>query len=57
MAVYYDLPVYSATYQLIYNAFKNNQRLYEKYQYTLGQDMKRDPLQLMRIHRLCIDKW
>jgi hypothetical protein len=44
MALYYDLPIYRDTYQLILKVFE----MTKDYKYTLGQDMKRDALQLVR---------
>jgi hypothetical protein len=48
MALYYDLPVYRDTYKLILKIFENTQHFPKEYKYTLGQDMKRDALQLAR---------
>jgi hypothetical protein len=46
MALYYDLPVYRDTYQLILKIFEVTKDFPKEY--TLGQDMKRDALQLVR---------
>lgn len=48
MALYYDLPVYRDTYQLILKIFECTRDFPKEYKYTLGQDMKRDALQLVR---------
>lgn len=48
MALYYDLPVYRDTYQLILKIFAVTKDFPKEYKYTLGQDMKRDALQLVR---------
>ncbi len=48
MALYYDLPVYRDTYQLILKIFEVTKDFPRDYKYTLGQDMKRDALQLVR---------
>ena len=48
MALYYDLPVYRDTYQLILKIFEVTKGFPKDYKYTLGQDMKRDALQLVR---------
>jgi|ERR1035437_664099 hypothetical protein len=48
MALYYDLPVYRDTYKLILKIFECTKDLSKEYKYTLGQDMKRDALQLVR---------
>ncbi|MFI3138289.1 MAG: four helix bundle protein [Methylococcaceae bacterium] len=48
MALYYKLPVYRDTYQLILKIFECTKDFPKDYKYTLGQDMKRDALQLAR---------
>ena len=48
MALYYDLPVYRDTYKLILKIFEYTKDFPKDYKYTLGQDMKRDALQLVR---------
>lgn len=48
MALYYDLPVYRDTYKLVLKIFTMTQDFSREYKYTLGQDMKRDALQLVR---------
>ena len=48
MALYYDLPVYRDTYKLILKIFECTKDFSKEYKYTLGQDMKRDALQLVR---------
>lgn len=48
MALYYDLPVYRDTYKLILKIFECTKDFPKEYKYTLGQDMKRDALQLVR---------
>lgn len=48
MALYYDLPVYRDTYKLILIIFECTKDFSKEYKYTLGQDMKRDALQLVR---------
>ncbi|MCP4273668.1 MAG: four helix bundle protein [Gammaproteobacteria bacterium] len=48
MALYYDLPVYRDTYNLILKIFKVTKDFPKEYKYSLGQDMKRDALQLVR---------
>ena len=42
------LPLYRDTYQLILKVFEYTKDFSKEYKYTLGQDMKRDALQLMR---------
>lgn len=48
MALYYDLPVFKEVYQLILKIFEYTKDFPKEYKYTLGQDMKRDGLQLVR---------
>ena len=48
MALYYDLPVYRDTYKLILKILEITKDFPKEYKYTLGQDMKRDALQLVR---------
>ncbi|MCX6279282.1 MAG: four helix bundle protein [Bacteroidetes bacterium] len=47
-ALFCDLPVYRDTYKLILKIFENAKHFPKKFKYTLGQDMKRDALQLVR---------
>jgi hypothetical protein len=47
MALYYDLPVYRDTYKLILKIFEASKDFPKEYKYTLGQDLKRDALQLV----------
>jgi hypothetical protein len=48
MALYYDLPVFKEVYQLILKIFEYTKDFPKEYKYTLGQDMKRDGVQLVR---------
>jgi len=48
MVLYTELPVYKDTYQLILRVFEVTKDFSKEYKYTLGQDMKRDALRLMR---------
>ena len=48
MALYYSLPVYRDTYQLILLLFKLVKEFPREYKYTLGQDMRRDTMRLIR---------
>jgi len=48
MTLYYDLPVYRDTYQLILKIFECTGHFPKEYKFSLGQDMKRDALQLVR---------
>ena len=44
MALYYDLPVYRDTYNLVLKIFAVTKGFSREYKYTLGQDMQRDAL-------------
>ena len=48
MALYYDLPVFRDVYQLILRIFEYTKDFPREYKYTLGQDMKRDAIVLVR---------
>jgi hypothetical protein len=48
MALYYDLPIFHATYKLTLSIFELTKHFSREYKFTLGQDMKRDCLNLVR---------
>src|SRR6056297_1158674 len=48
MALYYDLKVFQDVYQLILKVFEYTKDFPREYKYTLGQDMKRDAIVLVR---------
>jgi hypothetical protein len=48
MGLYDELPVYRDVYKLILMMFECTKDFSKEYKYTLGQDMKRDALQLVR---------
>ena len=48
MALYYELPVYRDTYILILLIFQYTKDFGREYKYTLGHDMKRDAMALVR---------
>lgn len=48
MAFYTELPVYKDSYQLVLRVFEVTRDFPREYKYTLGQDMKRDALHLLR---------
>ena len=48
MALYYDLTVYKDVYRLALVLFEATGHFAREYKYTLGQDMKRDVLTLVR---------
>ena len=62
MALYYDLPVFKDVYKLALLIYSLTKDFSKEYKYTLGQDMKRDALQLVRsIYRankaVCIQRF
>ena len=48
MALYYELQVFKDVYTLVQKVFLHTQEFPREYKYTLGQDMKRDAIQLVR---------
>ena len=48
MGLCYNLPVYKDTYQLLLKIFEYTKDFDREYKYSLGQDMKKDVLKLMR---------
>jgi len=48
MALYYDLPVFKDVYQLILKIFDYTKDFPREYKFTLGQDLKRDGINLVR---------
>lgn len=48
MALSHELPIYKDTYKLILLIFKRTKDFSREYKYTLGQDMKRDSIILVR---------
>lgn len=48
MALYYNLPVYKDVYKLILLLYRFTKEFSREYKYTIGQDMKRDALVLVR---------
>lgn len=48
MALYYTLSVYKDVYRFIQLLFRITSGFPREYKYTLGQDMKRDSMQLVR---------
>lgn len=48
MALYYDLPVFHDVYKMVLLLFKYTKDFPREYKYTLGQDLKRDGIVLVR---------
>ena len=48
MALYYDLPEFKDVYKLIIKSFEYTKDFPREYKYTLGQDIKRDGIRLVR---------
>ncbi|NCC90937.1 MAG: four helix bundle protein [Spirochaetia bacterium] len=48
MALYYDLPVFQDVYKLVLLLFQYTTNFSREYKFTLGQDMKRDGIVLVR---------
>ena len=47
MALYYDLSVFKDVYQLILKIFDYTKDFPREYKFTLGQDLKRDDINLV----------
>jgi hypothetical protein len=48
LALSHELPIYKDTYKLILLIFERTQHFSREYKFTLGQDMKRDAICLVR---------
>ena len=48
MALYYDLPVFKDVYKLTLLIYSLTKDFPKEYKYTLGQDLKKDVMVLMR---------
>ena len=48
MALYYDLPVFKDVYHLILKILDYTNHFPREYKFTLGQDLKRDGINLVR---------
>jgi hypothetical protein len=48
MALYYDLPVFKDVYKLTLRLFELTSNFSREYKFTLGQDLKRDCILLVR---------
>ncbi|GHT00159.1 hypothetical protein FACS189421_11860 [Bacteroidia bacterium] len=48
MALYYELPIYKDTYQLVMQVFRLTRNFSREYKYTIGQDIKKDSMEMVR---------
>jgi len=48
MALHTELPIYRDTYKLVLEVFVSTKNFPKEYKYSLGRDMERDVLVLMR---------
>ena len=48
MALYYNLPIYKASYKLMTMLFGYSSGFSREYKYTVGQDMKNEGLSLIK---------
>jgi hypothetical protein len=48
MALYYYLPIFKDQYQLILKIFVDTKDFPQEYKFTIGQDIKRDGINLVR---------
>ena len=57
MALHTALPVYRDTYKLVLEIFVSTKNFPKEYKYSLGRDMERDVLVLMRcIYRALLER-
>ena len=56
MALYYDLPVFKEVYKLILVLFEVTKDFPKEYEYTLGHDIKRDGINLVRSAKFVVNK-
>jgi hypothetical protein len=49
MALYYDLPVYKATYDLLLEIFKFTKDFGKEYKYTVGENLKKQTIDLLTL--------
>ncbi len=48
MALYYELPLYKETYRFVIGIFRITKKFSREYKYSLGQDMKKEAMSLVR---------
>jgi hypothetical protein len=48
MALYFELPIYKDTYQLLLVIFRITRNFSREYKYTIGQDLKQDSMEMVR---------
>jgi hypothetical protein len=48
MALYYNLPIYKASYRLVFILFTNSSNFSREYKYTVGQKLKDEGLLLIK---------
>ena len=48
MALYYNLPVYKASYKLVFMLFASSSSFAREYKYTVGQELKNEGLFLIK---------
>ena len=47
MALYYELPIYKACYQLLLELFSMTRNFTREYKYTIGQEMKNNAMHMV----------
>jgi hypothetical protein len=48
MALYYTLPIYKASYKLVYLLFTASSNFSREYKYTVGQELKNEGLNIIK---------
>ena len=49
MALFYELPVYKATYDLLLGIFKFTKDFSKEYKYTVGKSLKKETIELLTL--------
>lgn len=48
MALYYELPIYQESYQLVLTLFRLTRHFNREYKYTIGQNMKNTAMEMVQ---------
>jgi len=49
MALYYDLPVFKSTYDLLLTIFRFTKDFGKEYKYTVGECLKKETIELLKL--------
>ena len=56
MALYSDLSVYKATYDLLLAIFQFTKEFGKEYKYTIGESLKKETIDLLMLCKVCFQK-